>query len=142
MDPVARREFLDLVHEQALNEGAAIFFSTHLIDDIEAAANRIGIIESGRTIYEGGLEPLAQSVRTCSAPLNETTARQPALQPVPPGNEQQFQLLRDYQRGGRRIVVVRFDGPAPLQLPLNTDWRQDNMTLEDVFIAMVAVDPS
>lgn len=136
MDPVARREFLDLVHEHALSAGAAIFFSTHLIDDIESVANRIGIIESGRTIYEGGLEPLARSVKTFSAPLGDPSAGEQPVQADFAGGLP-YQVLRDRQRGGRRIVTVRYAEPVPNQFSLTTGWCSDPMSLEDAFIAIV-----
>jgi ABC-2 type transport system ATP-binding protein len=65
MDPVARREFLDLVREQTVNDGATTFFSTHLIDEIEAIADRIGIVESGRAIYDGA----GRSLRSFMCPV-------------------------------------------------------------------------
>jgi ABC-2 type transport system ATP-binding protein len=135
MDPVARREFIDLVHEQAFNEGAAIFFSTHLIDEIESAANRIGIIEAGRTVYEGDLATLAKQVQTYSAPIDASTNIQPfATEGVPiPA----YRVSREREIRGRRELTLQF-AQTPGTVVLADGWRNDPMTLEDVFIAVVS----
>jgi len=135
MDPVARREFLDLVAEEAVQEGATILFSTHLIDDIEAVANRIGIVESGIAVYEGELAPLSNSIASYSI------AKQDEL--VPGGMPGDFALsavrvLQDTERHARRVLVLQYRDSAPYNPPLEPGWRLEPMSLEDVFIAVVA----
>ena len=134
MDPVARREFLDLVSEQARNADTTIFFSTHLIDDIEAIADRIGIVESGKTVYEGGLEPLSNSMATYSI---DESLYQPGSVPGDFVNGS-ARTMQSVLRHGRRLLVMQFPYGAPLNPVLDYGWVQEAMTLEDVFIAMVA----
>jgi ABC-2 type transport system ATP-binding protein len=139
MDPVARREFLDLVNEHALNEGAAVFFSTHLIDEIESAADRIGIIESGRTAYEGELKALARSVRAYRRPLEDETpvgAHGPFAE-MERHRLEDATLLQQHRRGHEIEAVIRFPGDAPTGLQLEPGWRTEPISLEDVFIAIV-----
>lgn len=136
MDPVARREFLDLVREQATQDGATTFFSTHLIDEIEAVADRIGIVESGRTIYDGELDPLRNSIGTWSIAMADHVAG--SL----PGAfaHQRLRVLKEGERQGRWIVTMQFSEEvlASHEIMLETGWRHDAMSLEDVFIAVVA----
>lgn len=136
MDPVARREFLDLVREQATQDGATTFFSTHLIDEIEAVADRIGIVESGRTIYDGTLDPLRNSIGTWSIAIGDY---------VPgslPGEfaRQRLRVLKEGERQGRWITTLQFSEEvlASHEIMLETGWRHESMSLEDVFIAVVA----
>ena len=135
MDPVARREFPDLVREQARRDGATTFFSTHLIDEIEAIADRIGIVESGQTMYEGRLEPLRNSIATFSIPEDYQDAS------THPGEFYQdcLGILQRGVRRGRRFVILHFRGnvPAGIEHQLAPGWRHDEMSLEDVFIAVV-----
>ncbi len=135
MDPVARREFLDLVREQTAREGATVFFSTHLIDEIEAIATRISIVESGRAVHEGALGPLRASIAGYSIDVADD---------VPgslPGEFAQARLrtLEDVVRVGRRHLVLQYPGPVPPVRPsmLAPGWRADRLTLEDVFVALV-----
>ncbi len=134
MDPVARREFLDLVSKEARHTEATVFFSTHLIDDIEAIADRIGIIESGKTIYEGSLDGLSRHIATYS--IDERMVQHGAV----PGEFVQAgaRLLQQGSRHGRHFTVFEFMHGAPAMPPLAYGWQEDAMTLEDVFIAVVA----
>ncbi|MFK7857584.1 MAG: ABC transporter ATP-binding protein [Granulosicoccus sp.] len=136
MDPVARREFLDLVRDQTAKDGATTFFSTHLIDEIEAVADRIGIVEAGLTMYEGELDPLRNSIGTWSIDNRQYT----------PGSipgefaRQRLRVLHDGERRGRRIMTLQFaeESLASHEIILNPGWRHDAMSLEDVFIAIVS----
>ncbi len=134
MDPVARREFLDLVSEEARQVEATILFSTHLIDDIEAIADRIGIVESGKTVYEGALAPLSNSIATYSI---DAALYEPGDLP---GDfvHGTARVLQDNARHGRHHLVLQFPGGVPVSPMLAHGWQENAMTLEDVFIAVVA----
>ncbi len=136
MDPVARREFLDLVRDQAIQDGATTFFSTHLIDEIEAVADRIGIVESGRTIYDGELDPLRNSIGSWSIAMADYVPG--AL----PGDfaRQRLRILKEGERQGRWVITLQFSEEvlASHEIVLDPGWRHESMSLEDVFIAVVA----
>lgn len=142
MDPVARREFIDLVREHTARDGATTFFSTHLVDEIEAVADRIGIIEGGQTLYEGRLAPLRESMARYSVALDEA---EPGERPGGmPGifASARARVLEDSERRGRRFVTLQFDDTAPDDAePLSPGWRREAMTLEDMFIATVSTRP-
>lgn len=134
MDPVARREFLDLVSKEARRTDATVFFSTHLIDDIEAIADRIGIIESGKTVYEGGLDLLSRHIASYS--IDESYYQHN----LTPGEfvHRGAWLLQQGSRHGRHYQVFEFAKGAPRSPLLDYGWQEDAMTLEDVFVAVVA----
>ena len=133
MDPVARREFLDLVREQTARDGATTFFSTHLIDEIEAIADRIAIVEGGRTLYQGPLAPLAERTVGYSIALRDDV---PGTLPL--GSQAPVaRVLGDAPRLGRRQVVLQLDGASSRDAEPLPGWRCEPLTLEDVFIAMV-----
>jgi ABC-2 type transport system ATP-binding protein len=136
MDPVARREFLDLVAEQAVREGATTLFSTHLIDDIEAVADRIGIVDAGVAIYEGELAPLSDTIASYSIDVSDAVVRDGGL----PGEfaAAAIRTLQDTVRHGRRVLVLQYHDRAPHNPVLEPGWRLEPMSLEDVFIAVVA----
>jgi ABC-2 type transport system ATP-binding protein len=63
MDAVARREFLELVRLQAQRTGRATLFSSHLIDEVELAADTVGIIDGGRMLWQGPAPALQAQFR-------------------------------------------------------------------------------
>ncbi len=79
LDAVARREFLEMVREQAERTRRTTFFSSHLIDEVERAADRVGIVDDGRMRYEGGLRELSERVRMLRGPAEASLD----LPPVP-----------------------------------------------------------
>jgi ABC-2 type transport system ATP-binding protein len=66
LDPVTRREFLQIISMQARAHNRTTFFSSHLIDEVERVADRVGIIHKGQLRYEGDIKTLQESVREVS----------------------------------------------------------------------------
>jgi len=132
LDPVARREFLDLIASQARNHGRTTFFSTHLIDEVQRVADRVGIIDRGRMRYEGGVAELRAEVRRVSW-IEPIDATQPPLL-LPAG----FELLRDESSAESRAIVLR----APVALWMDADFGSgaiaEELSLEDIFLAFAA----
>ncbi len=57
LDPRARVEIRELLGELA-NMGKTIFFSSHILADVEDVCSHIGIIEAGELIMQGGIDEL------------------------------------------------------------------------------------
>lgn len=136
LDAVARREFLEMVRSQALRDGATTFFSSHLIDEVERAADRVGIVDDGRMRYEGRLSDLSARVRLLRLPAPA------APSPLPPALAAggPFTILQDRLRTDAREVVIWSEDPARFD-DLRAGLPQgalDPMGLEDIFIDMVS----
>jgi ABC-2 type transport system ATP-binding protein len=54
LDPVGRHQIKGLIAELK-QQGKTIFFSSHILSDIEVLCDRIGIINKGTLLYTGGL---------------------------------------------------------------------------------------
>ena len=63
LDPVARREFNDMVVSMAAERGTTVFLSSHLVDEVEDIATRVGIVQVGRMMIEGRVDELRDRVR-------------------------------------------------------------------------------
>jgi len=57
LDPQGRKEMRDLVLELK-KQGKTIFFSTHILPDVEMICDRVGIIRSGRLVTVGTLSEI------------------------------------------------------------------------------------
>ncbi|MFE9750494.1 ABC transporter ATP-binding protein [Saccharothrix saharensis] len=59
-DPVARREFHDLVRRLAAQDATTILLTTHDLDEAEKLADRIVVLDGGRIVADGTAEELAR----------------------------------------------------------------------------------
>lgn len=138
LDPVARREFIEIVRDQAENKAGTILFSSHLIDEVEAAANCIGIIEKGKMYYQGPLSVLSNSVRLLKHPPIESGI--PEIPSILTEGPAGMQLIQDRTLNSERHLVVRnSENPDAFDSLLykTEDWSVEKMSLEDIFIELV-----
>mgnify|MGYP001029513224 CR=1 FL=1 len=61
LDPRARVEIRQLLVELA-NMGKTIFFSTHILADVQEICTHVGIIEAGQLVMEGTLEEMQRQI--------------------------------------------------------------------------------
>ena len=119
LDPVARREFNDTVASMAAERGTTVFLSSHLVDEVEDIATRVGIVQAGRTSIEGRVDELRERVRR---------VRAPAPLELPPG----FARVRGdvwLADGALWSAAVWREGTEVEQLPL-----------EEIFLAFARTD--
>jgi len=121
LDPLARREFLTMIHQHARAHGRTTFFSSHRIDEVEEFADRVGILDRGRLAFEGELTELRAEVREVPEDLGDT-ARSVGLELV----------HTERRRGAPRL---RFRGP-PAAWDALPQERVTLLSLEDLFIAL------
>jgi ABC-2 type transport system ATP-binding protein len=57
LDPVGRKEVRDLIFEER-RAGRTIFFSTHILGDVEAMCDRVTILREGRVVVSGAIRQL------------------------------------------------------------------------------------
>jgi ABC-2 type transport system ATP-binding protein len=61
LDPTATHEFLDLIRDLK-REGLTILLSSHLLDQVQAVCDRVGLFHRGRMVLEGAVGDLARQV--------------------------------------------------------------------------------
>jgi len=66
LDTQTRNILWDYVQKLSKSEGMTIFFTTHYLDEAEAVAQRIAIIDHGKIIATGTSEQLAKKTKTKS----------------------------------------------------------------------------
>ena len=59
LDPVGRREIIDLILEQKKN-GRTVMLSSHILSDVETLCDRVGVIFDGRIVSSGNVTDLLQ----------------------------------------------------------------------------------
>jgi ABC-2 type transport system ATP-binding protein len=127
LDTVARREFLVSLIQLVQRAGRTIFFSSHILSDVQRVADRIGILVDGVLRVDCPTETFTDSVRKV---VLEFVGSPPAF----PGCEG---LVSKRQAGSRiELVVVGFgDGQREIVESLSpVTWDVLGMNLEDAFI--------
>jgi ABC-2 type transport system ATP-binding protein len=61
LDPEAAREFLDLIRDLK-RDGITVLLSSHLLHQVQAICDRVGLFSGGRLVLEGTVPALAQRV--------------------------------------------------------------------------------
>ncbi len=83
LDPIGRKEVRDLILELR-QQGKTVFFSTHILPDVESICDRVGMVFKGRLMKEGALQGLldgtVRAVELRCGPLTPTLLE--ALAPV------------------------------------------------------------
>jgi ABC-2 type transport system ATP-binding protein len=118
-------------------EGRTVFFSTHLLSDIEAVADTVGIIKGGRLLVSGELDRLREMHKTFRIVYAE----------APPEVEVRalhgLTGVMQVEREGRGVRLrVRGDVEAAERALRDRPYRvldvdSVGMSLEDIFVAYV-----
>lgn len=122
LDPVARREFMQIIVAQARQHGRTTLFSSHLVDEVERCSDRIGILHEGRMRFEGPLTELQKEVRELWLPPDE---------PLPEGAA----IWQEEVTAEGRRVVLRAPADWWAQCPQATRA----LSLEDIFVSCVGM---
>jgi len=63
LDPNGAREMRNIITEEA-DRGATVFFSSHILEQVEAVCDRVGILQNGELIAEDTVSGLRQAAGT------------------------------------------------------------------------------
>ena len=129
LDPLVQQTVLDMVRETR-GEGRTVFFSSHILPEVEAVCDRVGIIRAGRLIEVDLIEALTK----------QTFKRlQISLAQVPPADAFVLDGVRETKRDGRTVTLeVHGDLKALMDAACQygiEDVKTPSVTLEEVFLA-------
>ena len=81
LDPVVRRDILGAIIRTVADEGRTVFFSSHLLEEVERVADDVGMIHAGRLVLNAPLDQIKASHHRLT--LRFQTSQ--AAPPRPPG---------------------------------------------------------
>jgi len=146
LDPIGRREVLDLMSD--LKGEATVFYSTHILDDVQRVSDDVAILDHGRLVRSAPTSELLSSftkdrLRVSFVGATDATAVALAalpgvasVEPAERDGEQRSYLLRIQPADamGVQRAVTQFASERDLTLVENGLVRLD---LEDVFLRLV-----
>jgi ABC-2 type transport system ATP-binding protein len=104
LDPAMAEEVLQALVSHVANEEMTIFFSSHQIAEVDQIADRVAIIDRGRTVIAGALDDLRESFQRVQLVFDGDA---PAVSFRAPG-------IQRVQRKGRVITILSSAGAAPI----------------------------
>lgn len=134
VDPKARREFWDEIHQLA-NKGMTVLVSTHYMDEAERC-HQIAYISYGDLLIKGSVQEViaASGLTTWRATGDNLSELADALQGKP-GVSQVAPFGRTLHISGENAAALART-LAPFQKNKNFAWEKGTPNLEDVFVQM------
>jgi len=129
LDPLVQRTVLELVRE-AKADGRTVFFSSHILSEVQAVCDRVGIIRNGKLVATQKVEEMfAQR-------MNRITM---IFEGLPPDGTFKMGGVQELERTDQSIVLeVRENLPKVLAAAAQynvMDIETHNISLEDIFLA-------
>ena len=125
LDPIARKDFLRDVVGSLQSEGVTVFFSSHLLYELEPVADGVAILNGGRIVLTSPTERLRERVKRLIFPASAAAAAGEL-----PG-------LLDLQRRGGQIGAVAEDVETALAKAAGLRPMVVDLNLDEIFEAYV-----
>jgi len=126
LDPVMRRDLLREIVARAAESGTTVFFSTHIVSDLERVASRVVFLHDHRIVVDAELDDLAETHARLTMPAGSLTLAT---------NRIRGEVSRRRQPDGSVTLVLarnrEADWPEIVTAP---GTRLDALSLEDLFI--------
>jgi ABC-2 type transport system ATP-binding protein len=133
LDPIGRKEVRDLILDLR-RQGRTVFFSTHIIPDVEMVCDRVGIILGGRLsavgrveeLLAGPLEHVEVTASRLSPDAERAVSQRSATPPVKSGDRLLVTVKGEEDVGELLSMILRAGGRVHGVVP-------QRRTLEEVF---------
>jgi ABC-2 type transport system ATP-binding protein len=119
-DPLARREFLQVLMETVADTGATVLLSSHILGDLERVCDTLLLLSSGRVQLFGEIDDILTAHRFVVGPTEEEVLSACVHDVI------------QRSRSERQVSsLVRLEAP----LVLGDAWSAHEPTLEDIVLA-------
>jgi ABC-2 type transport system ATP-binding protein len=119
LDPLARREFLQILMETVAEHEVSVVLSSHLVADLERVCDYLVILVASRVQLAGPVDELLASHRRLVGPRRDPDTL--------PGNQE---VIESSHTERQSTILVRTDGPV-----LDPAWDVEEVGLEDLVLA-------
>jgi ABC-2 type transport system ATP-binding protein len=119
LDPLARREFLQILMEAVAEHELSVLLSSHVVSDLERVCDHLVVLVDSKVRVEGDVESLLSTHHRLTGPSYDTS-RLPANQ----------HLVSASHTDRQSTLVIRTGAPI-----LDPAWTVSQLSLEDIVLA-------
>ncbi len=125
LDPLARKEFLQVLLDEVATFGQTVLLSSHQIADLEKVCDYLIILSSSRLLVSEDIEQLMETHRwlTCRSEDDDRALRS-------------GRVLEIHRNGRTSRLLVKVDRPIN-----ESGWQVENASLEDIVLGYLALRP-
>jgi len=134
LDPVVRRDILEAIVRTVADEGRTVFFSSHLLDEIERVSERVAMIVNGRVVLNGALDEIREAHHLLTLRFAQPQPKAPLLSRALSisGAGHEWSVLCN---GGRQEIIAQVTTLGAQIV------EQRCPTLDEIFVARAARKP-
>jgi ABC-2 type transport system ATP-binding protein len=122
LDPLARREFLQMLMDVVAEHGVSVVLSSHLVADLERICDYLVVLVASHVQVSGEIGTLLASHHRLSGPRRDPSGL--------PANQE---IIEESHTDRQTTLLVRTDDPI-----LDPAWTVKPVTLEDVVLAYMS----
>jgi ABC-2 type transport system ATP-binding protein len=124
LDPLAGREFLQLLMDGVAETSATVVIASHVVADIERVCDHIVLLAEGAVRLEGNVENLLESHRLLTGPRRPLGAIRGVRE-----------IVRERHSGRQLTLLTVVDGPIA-----DASWTVEHVSLEELLLAYMAAE--
>jgi ABC-2 type transport system ATP-binding protein len=80
LDPLVRRDILEAIIRSVAEEGRTVFFSSHLLEEVERVSDYLTMLHRGQVVFSGPLEQVRQGHRGLVIQFETSQAEPPRIE--------------------------------------------------------------
>jgi ABC-2 type transport system ATP-binding protein len=143
LDPIGRRDVLEVMSK--LRKYATIFYSTHILDDVQRVSDTVVILNKGKLVAQGPIEELLAGsegviyivhLKGDTESARQQAQSQPWVTGIKTGqhaDEVTWQVsVSDPQLAETQLLKLLVNGPVTV-----TEFRRKQYELEDIFMQVI-----
>lgn len=137
LDPIGRKEVRDIIIHLK-EKGKTVFFSSHILPDVEMICDRVGIIGKGKLLKTGKVDDLIHSMSTKSVEMMVEGISEPVLKSL------KIKVQKMVASGNKFLLVFEKDEDVQNGIKEMTlsggkirSITQQKMSLEEYFVKQI-----
>jgi ABC-2 type transport system ATP-binding protein len=134
LDPVVRRDILEAIIRTVADEGRTVFFSSHLLEEVDRVADDVAMMFNGRVVLAGALDDVKENHHRLILRFDSPQQSPPKVSGVLSltGSGQEWTAICNGKREEAVAAAARLGGRLV---------AEDSPSLDDIFVAWAGAKP-